>query len=135
MIVVEGLEVGITLRRFISRYVLSEGRLIGDLGCGRGLTQVLGKDLERRTTNEADVFDLGSNGFVLNGENVGDLCGISVSEAGDINDDGIADLIVGANGASGGVGKAYVIYGNKGSWSSPLSLSSLNPKFTTEKCK
>ena len=34
------------------------------------------------------------------------------------------DLIVGAPLA--GTGKAYVIYGSKGSWSSPISLSSLN---------
>ena len=50
--------------------------------------------------------------------------GYSVSGAGDINGDGISDLIVGSPNYA--EGEAYVIYGNKGSWSSPLSLSSLN---------
>ena len=66
----------------------------------------------------------GANGFVLNGENAGDQSGYFVSGAGDINDDGMDDLIVGAPLA--GTGIAYVIYGSKGSWSSPISLSSLN---------
>ena len=68
----------------------------------------------------------GLNGFVLNGENAGDVSGYSVSGAGDINGDGISDLIVGALDFDSGAGKAYVIYGSKGSWSSPISLSSLN---------
>ena len=69
----------------------------------------------------------GANGFVLNGENAGDQSGFSVSGAGDINDDGIADLVVGAPGAdSTSAGKTYVIFGSKAGWSSPISLSSLN---------
>ncbi|CAK0774029.1 diguanylate cyclase [Gammaproteobacteria bacterium] len=38
----------------------------------------------------------GSGGFVINGQCVGDQSGWSVSSAGDINGDGLADLIVGA---------------------------------------
>ena len=37
----------------------------------------------------------GTNGFVLNGEKAGDEAA-SVASAGDINGDGIADLVVGA---------------------------------------
>jgi hypothetical protein len=49
------------------------------------------------------VFELsslnGSNGFTINGVNSGDASGISVSSAGDVNGDGINDLIIGANDA------------------------------------
>ena len=41
----------------------------------------------------------GSNGFVLPGLTSGDSSGFSVSNAGDINGDGIDDLIIGAIGA------------------------------------
>jgi len=60
---------------------------------------------------------IGTGGFVINGEHAGDNSGISVSSAGDINGDGLDDLIVGANKASTaqgkGVGKSYVIFGKK----------------------
>jgi hypothetical protein len=65
----------------------------------------------------------GNGGFVINGENNFDGAGASVSNAGDVNGDGFADLIVGAPGAtptpttqSGG--KAYVIYGGAASYTS-----------------
>lgn len=38
----------------------------------------------------------GNNGFRLDGVAAGDLSGISVSSAGDINGDGFDDLIIGA---------------------------------------
>lgn len=41
----------------------------------------------------------GSNGFVINGIDLGDFSGSSVSNAGDINGDGFDDLIIGAIGA------------------------------------
>jgi Ca2+-binding RTX toxin-like protein len=51
---------------------------------------------------------------VINGVSMGDEAGTSVSGAGDFNDDGLADLVVGArrddpNG--GGSGAAFVVYG------------------------
>ncbi|MBD2113716.1 MULTISPECIES: beta strand repeat-containing protein [Cyanophyceae] len=60
----------------------------------------------------------GSNGFVINGTEVDDFSGFSVSSAGDINNDGIDDLIIGAPKAlppsSAGAGKSYVVFGGAG---------------------
>jgi hypothetical protein len=56
----------------------------------------------------------GIGGFVLNGEATYNEAGISVSSAGDVNGDGLADLIVGAQGADPNgnkSGKSYVVLG------------------------
>ena len=64
-----------------------------------------------------DLMDLGEeDGFVIQGGEAGDGAGISVSGAGDVNGDGYADLIVGAQYAdldadTANVGRAYVVYG------------------------
>jgi hypothetical protein len=65
----------------------------------------------------SSVSGIGTGGFVINGENAGDNSGLSVSSAGDVNGDGLDDLIVGANKADTtvgkDVGKSYVIFGKK----------------------
>uniref|UniRef100_UPI0019523525 integrin alpha n=1 Tax=Leptolyngbya sp. CCY15150 TaxID=2767772 RepID=UPI0019523525 len=71
----------------------------------------------------------GSNGFRLDGGAVFDFSGRSVSSAGDINGDGIDDLIIGApyadpNGSYSG--SSYVVFGSGGGFSSTLNLSTLN---------
>jgi hypothetical protein len=57
----------------------------------------------------------GSNGFRLDGVAEGDLSGYAVSAAGDVNGDGIADLIISAAEADpNGVdraGSSYVLFG------------------------
>ena len=57
----------------------------------------------------------GSNGFILNGIDMSDQSGRSVSSAGDVNGDGYDDLIIGAQGADSngdsGAGETYVVYG------------------------
>ena len=72
----------------------------------------------------------GSNGFVINGIDANDWSGLSVSGAGDVNGDGIDDLIIGAlladpNGNSG-AGESYVVFGSDGGFSPSLNLSSLD---------
>jgi hypothetical protein len=72
----------------------------------------------------------GSTGFVMNGINSGDGSGISVSAAGDVDGDGIDDLIIGASFAdpNGSVsGQSYVIYGSDEGFPAAIELSSLLP--------
>ena len=80
---------------------------------------------------EINLSDLnGSNGVVFNGEAVSDRSGYSVSAAGDINGDGIDDLIIGASNAdpngNGNDGRSYVVFGSASGLPSPFNLSSLN---------
>ncbi|ELS05414.1 VCBS repeat-containing protein, partial [Xenococcus sp. PCC 7305] len=71
------------------------------------------------SSNPSSSIDLsaldGSNGFVLNGIDANDYSGGSVSDAGDVNGDGTADLIIGANQAdpngNGEAGESYVVFG------------------------
>ncbi len=53
----------------------------------------------------------GSDGFVIHGEEAGDNSGFSVSAAGDVNNDGLDDLVIGAFQADGGAGASYVVFG------------------------
>ncbi len=69
----------------------------------------------------------GSTGFVLNGISSGDAAGESIA-AGDINGDGIEDIIIGApNGEYNGVrtGEAYVVFGKTSAFSSSIDISAL----------
>ena len=66
----------------------------------------------------------GTNGFRIDGVNAGDQTGFSVASA-DVNGDGISDIIIGAPGASGASGKAFVVFGNRTTpWATPFALSS-----------
>lgn len=68
----------------------------------------------------------GSNGFVIDGINSDDYSGWSVSGIGDVNGDGIADILIGAPNANNGRGQSYVIFGSKKLWPATIELSDLN---------
>lgn len=56
-------------------------------------------------------------GFVINGDAIADQLGRSVAEAGDINGDGIADLVIGAPrvvaGRNTDAGRSFVVIGRR----------------------
>ena len=79
-----------------------------------------------------DLFALdGTNGFRLNGVEADDFSGRAVSSAGDVNGDGIEDLLIGAYGASAySSGASYVVFGRDTARTGPfpgsLDLSDLD---------
>jgi len=71
----------------------------------------------------------GSNGFIINGKSSVDASGISVSSAGDVNNDGYDDLLIGAYFASPNgdrSGESYVIFGHADGFGVSFELSTLN---------
>ena len=82
------------------------------------------------TRGEIDVTTLSAtDGFVIQGDEAGDYAGWSVSSAGDVNGDGIDDVIVGASqGDNGGTnaGETYVIFGRAGATRTNIDLTTLS---------
>lgn len=70
-------------------------------------------------TTAVDPSSLGSGGFAINGTTVNEQAGIAVSGAGDVNGDGLNDVIIGTRS-----NKAYVVFGQAGS--TDIDLSALN---------
>jgi Ca2+-binding RTX toxin-like protein len=71
----------------------------------------------------------GTNGFKLSGVAADDLSGTSVASAGDLNGDGLGDLIVGASSADphgSGSGASYVVFGKGAGFGANLDLSTLD---------
>ena len=72
------------------------------------------------------TLDPATTGFTMTGSATGDYFGLSVNTAGDINQDGYDDIIVGAQGKNNRKGAAYVIYGK-----SKSSMPNINFGTTT----
>jgi hypothetical protein len=77
------------------------------------------------TAIDLSAIASGTGSCVINGERAGDWSGISVSTAGDVNGDGLDDLIVGAHGTKPSgketAGKSYVVFGKNDSTAIDLS--------------
>ncbi len=86
----------------------------GDFGFGTGESYVV---FGKSDNSEVSLSTLEStnSGFEIYGAGSGDQAGTSVSGAGDVNGDGLMDLVIGATGAYGDssvrTGESYVIFG------------------------
>ena len=73
----------------------------------------------KSTSAPVDLASLGNRGFRIDGARAGDLAGASVAALGDVNLDGRADVLVGAEQADNNgrrdSGSVYIVYGKKDS--------------------
>lgn len=92
----------------------------GHIGSDAGKTYVVYGKTDSATVQLSDVA-AGKGGYVINGEDGNS--GYAISAAGDVNGDGLSDMIVGAFNADGGAGKSYVVFAKNGN--APIELSSV----------
>ncbi|MEZ5722890.1 MAG: hypothetical protein R3D59_15790 [Paracoccaceae bacterium] len=113
-------------------------RMADGSGAGTGAAYVIfGRDVAGGAAafGTIDITSLDpADGFIIEGAGDGDQTGYSVSGTGDVNGDGIDDLIVGAPYGDGGApdaGQAWVIYGRDVAGGAPafgtIDLLALDP--------
>jgi len=89
---------------------------------------VFGKASGFNAKLEMNLLD-GTNGFRLDGVSAFDFAGHSVSNAGDVNGDGFADILIGAPGTDingDNSGSSYVVFGKASGFGAVVDLGSLN---------
>ena len=101
--------------------------LVGSPGDGSGRAYVLFGSTAPTDIQLSGIAAGTGQGFAINGGSAGDEAGFMVSYAGDINGDGLSDILLTAPGsdyAGAGGGRAYVVFGKTGS--AAVALSSLD---------
>lgn len=104
---------------------VSRGRVAEQPSRGRSWVIFGSRPMPKRI----DLKDLGDSGFVIEGADERDFASV-IASAGDVNGDGLDDIIVGAPGANrndqllGQSGRAYVVFGKKDV--DPVHLSDFN---------
>ena len=68
----------------------------------------------------------GTNGFRIEGAGALDVAGVSVCSAGDVNGDGYADLVIGADGIEPSNQSAYVVFGKPSGFGSNFDLATID---------
>ena len=105
------------------------GTELGPIESAGGAYIIFGNDAGLPSPFDPASID-GSNGFFLQGDEEYSFAGVAISRAGDINKDGMDDLIIGASGAtpndSSYAGKAYVLFGSNKGFPDTLGLGTLN---------
>ena len=82
---------------------------------------------ETSNFGELQLSDLdGANGFIINGLNQQDVLSSGLAGIGDINNDGIDDIGIGARSANNTSGAAYFIFGKDTAFSSEVDLTQLD---------
>lgn len=79
------------------------------------LLEVLAFAIITQCISNLDLYDFESpqtKGYRIIGVDNGDSLGASINFIGDVNKDGISDIIVKARSAEGGTGISYVIFGH-----------------------
>ncbi|MCA9054355.1 MAG: FG-GAP repeat protein, partial [Planctomycetaceae bacterium] len=139
---------GVTLNDFLGRSVSFAGDVNGDgfsdfLISGHGVDSnpgastisnegasylIFGKE-DWSATPIVDPTALdGTNGVRFDGEAAGDFAGWSARSAGDVNGDGLDDVIIGAyrsNAHGADSGRAYVVFG-RSTWGASVDLATIN---------